>query len=170
MHPTQHSTIPTRRPRGAQHDTTVADNAIVGAVRALASTRSTGYIYIAELRPVLGLGNMDLDWLRDALKRLDEAGRICLSTVELMAKLPPATAAWYARNASGIPCHEVCLSEAEQQREAELPKMTPGEAVRAMCDGLQLLWLNQPRHRPLLQHAAKRSQAFRVRTAPMPAA
>jgi hypothetical protein len=129
MHPTQHSTHhrPRRAPRAAQqtHTGTVACTAddVLEAIARQAAKQATAFVLIAHVRVDLGLTEADLPWLQQTLKQLDADDQIRLSPYEKPQDLALYIAPWSVRNASGIPCHEVCLNPEAPPRHRIAPLM-----------------------------------------------
>jgi len=119
MHPTLHTTHTRRAPRAAQHHSgTVACTAddVLEAIARCAAKQAAAFVLIAHVRVDLGLTDTDLPWLQQTLKQLDDSGQICLGCYEKPQQLALYIAPWSVRNASGIPCHEVCLNPAAPPR------------------------------------------------------
>lgn len=106
-------TIHRRGPAPATfHTGTVSATAddVLEAIARIAAGQATGYVLIAHVRVQLGLTLDDLSWLQSTLKELDEQDQIRLGMYEKPQDLAAYIAPWCVRNASGIPCHEVCLN------------------------------------------------------------
>ncbi|WP_397384717.1 hypothetical protein [Prosthecobacter sp.] len=113
MHPTQHSTHTRRAPQASvfhDHGVEITRDDVIDAITQIAVKQSTQYVSIALLAVTLGLIEEDIPWMQQALHELDEQHRVLLSCVEYPQKLPSFIAPWFVRNASGIPCHEICVA------------------------------------------------------------
>jgi hypothetical protein len=130
MHPTQHTTIQ-RRSRAfvsQPHGIECTHEDILEHIQIIASRQQTCFVMIATLSVSLGLNADDRTWLLDSLHLLDNQGRVMLSALERPQDLNLYQASWFVRNASGIPCHEVCVAPDShrlkpllQQNAPELP-------------------------------------------------
>lgn len=117
MHPTQHSTINRKRRLPYIHaiatrgvGLTVRD--ILNAVATLSEAQNTQFVRIAALAQRLNLTeDSEREWLIGMLVAMDLHGQVLLSPLEKPQDLSASEQAWHVRNASGIPCHELCLSE-----------------------------------------------------------
>ena len=144
MHPTQHTTIPPRAPRGMTKPECRITNAggvalterdLIDRIRALAAMQSTQYVNINTLRTNLGLsGDDERSWLKLTLMKLDVENRIVLSPLERPQDLPPHAQPWFAANAQGQRCHEVA---AMPQAEARTPRLNFTAACTAGLAELQ---------------------------------
>lgn len=158
------------------------DDDILAKIREVARRQcGTQMVSIHQLGRELGLdehSHEDRMWLVRSLLRMDGQGEIGLSPLEHPQRLLPVQQPWFAANALGIPCHEVCALRAEHPAARELrlvqtlqeeqrEGMTPEAFIKAAADGLQTM---ARRHHAVLSKAAAQSRAFRVQPAPMPAA
>ncbi|MFZ2279286.1 MAG: hypothetical protein WAW39_15950 [Prosthecobacter sp.] len=128
MHPTQHSTIHrrglmTRSPAPTSIECTHED--ILDAIAQIAAKQQTQFVMTATLALSLGLNAEDYEWLKQALHQLDEQQRVMLNCVEYPQKLPEFIKAWFVQNASGIPCHEVCIAPDSRRLKPLLKQHNP---------------------------------------------
>lgn len=115
MHPTQHSTH-NRTPRVQQPSTARAilttviltQDDILNAITQIAAKQCTCFVSIYHLGLILGLTEEDCAWLCRELEILDSAQRVLLNALDRPQDLLSSMRPWAVRNASGIPCHEVC--------------------------------------------------------------
>lgn len=136
MHTTQHSTIHRRGPAPVSHNQGIecTHDDILDAIAQIAAKQHTCFVMIATVAVSLGLNDDDRAWLLSAIHEMDLQSRICLNALERPQNLALYQAAWYVQNASGIPCHEVCVAPDShrlkpllQQHAPELPIYRPAQ-------------------------------------------
>ncbi len=113
MHPTQHNTIHRRASAPVvSHSIGIecTHEDILATIAQIAAQQSTCFVMIATVAVSLGLNEEDRTWLLAALREMDQQGRVCLNALEKPQNLALYQAHWFVRNASGIPCHEVCIA------------------------------------------------------------
>jgi hypothetical protein len=127
MNPTQHPTILRRSHARSPHmqGIEITHDDVLAAIAQIAQGQQTHYVMIALLSVTLGIGADDRAWLLHAIHELDLAGRVMLSPVEKLQSLALYQACWFVSNASGIPCHEVCLAPDSQRLKPLLQQHAP---------------------------------------------
>lgn len=113
MHPTQHSTIHRRGSAPVVSHTIGIEcthEDILAAIRQISSRQSTCFVMIATVASALGLNDHDRSWLNAAITELEQQGLVCLNAVERPQQVTACLEPWNVRNASGIPCHEICIA------------------------------------------------------------
>lgn len=126
MQTTQHSIHQRRSHAPAHyHTSTISATAddVLETIARIAARQATIYVLIAHIRVEMGLTLDDLPWLQQTIKQLDEQDQVRLSTYEKPQNLAAYIAPWCVRNASGIPCHEVCLNPEAPPRTRIAPLM-----------------------------------------------
>lgn len=145
MHPTQHTTIPRPPSRRAEprimrtHRLITSGSAsqgvpctaedILDTIRQISATQHTCFVNIYHLGIILGLTEDDRTWLIDAISKLDAASLVMLSPHERPQHLPPSQRDWCVRNASGVPCHEICVAPDSRRIKPVLQEHAPALPV-----------------------------------------
>lgn len=128
MQPTQHSTHPRRAPQASvfhDHGVEITRDDVIDAITQIAAKQSTQFVSIALLAVTLGLMEEDIPWMQAALHELDEQRRVLLSCVEYPQRLASFIAPWFVNNASGIPCHEICVAPDSRRLKPLLKQHAP---------------------------------------------